>query len=234
MSDSRVALVTGSNRGIGFEVVSQLVDRGLQVILTSRKEEDGAAAAARLRRSDRDVRHTTLDVIRPESVAHLREWVMREYGRLDVLVNNAAVYLDEGMSILDLPEEVMALTLETNLMGSFRLCQAFIPQMKIQHYGRVVNVSSGYGAMQSMSGRTAAYRISKVGLNAMTKILAAELQGYNIKVNAACPGWVHTEMGGMYAPRTPEDGADTLTWLATVPDDGPTGGFFRDRKPVAW
>lgn len=234
MSDRRVALVTGSNRGIGYEVVSQLVDRGLEVILTSRKEEDGEAAVARLERSGRYVHQTTLDVTSPESVARVREWVMTTFGRLDVLVNNAAVYLDEGMSILDLPEEVLALTLETNLLGAFRLCQAFIPQMKVQHYGRVVNVSSGYGSMHSMAGRTAAYRISKVGLNAMTKILAAELQGYNIKVNAACPGWVHTEMGGMYAPRTPAEGADTLTWLATIPDDGPTGSFFRDRKSIAW
>ena len=164
----------------------------------------------------------------------LQEEIDATFGRLDILINNAGVYLDEGVSIFDVSLEAMRLTQEVNFFGPFHLCRAFVPMMRLKDYGRIVNVSSGYGAMVDMGARTAAYRISKLALNALTRIVADEVKGYNIKVNAMCPGWVSTDMGGPAAPRTVDEGAEAITWLATLPDDGPTGGFFRDHQPIPW
>ncbi len=230
----KIALVTGGNRGIGYAICGQLADAGLHVILTSRDPEKGDEAAHELRTSQRSISSYPLDVSDPASVDRLRAYVLSEYGRLDVLVNNAAVYLDENVSVFDVDIDIVRQTMETNFYGPLYLCRAFVPEMRKQGYGRVVNVSSESGQLESMGGYTAAYAMSKTALNALTRIVAAEAGKGDIKVNSMCPGWVQTDMGGKNATLTPDEGADTVTWLATLPSDGPTGGFFQERKPIAW
>lgn len=233
-NDQKIALVTGANRGIGFETCRQLAIHGLRAILTSRDPIKGQSAAESLRREGLAVDYHALDVTDLDSIYSIYEDIQEKFGRLDVLVNNAGVYLDEGDSVFKVPMEVFRETMEVNFYGSLNLCRAFVPMMRKNNYGRVVNVSSGYGSITQMGRYTAAYRISKAALNALTRIVAAEVAGKNIKVNSMCPGWVRTDMGGSSAPRSPEKGADTIVWLATLPADGPTNGFFRDRKPIPW
>lgn len=230
----KVALVTGANRGIGFETCRQLAGAGIRTILTSRKVTEGDKAADLLKAEGLDVVHHPLDVTDPKSIEGLIGYLSEGVGRIDILVNNAAIYLDEGESIFRIGTETMRMTMETNFYGPFHLCRALVPLMRRHAYGRIVNVSSGYGSLSNMKGKTAAYKISKAALNALTRIVADEVKGYNIKVNAASPGWVRTDMGGPSAPDTPQQAADTILWLATLPKDGPTGGFFEDRKQIAW
>jgi NAD(P)-dependent dehydrogenase (short-subunit alcohol dehydrogenase family) len=231
---TKIALITGANRGIGFETCRQLAQRDLHVILTSRDPAKGQAAAETLRGEGHQLSYHQLDVTNLDQVATIREFVEHEFGRLDVLVNNAGVYLDEGVSVFDVSLDTMHATLETNFYGPLHLCRAFIPLMRQHNYGRVVNVSSGYGSLSRMYGREAAYRISKAALNALTRIVADEVRGHDIKVNAVDPGWVQSGMGGSAAPRSLAKGADTIVWLATLPDTGPSGCFFRDRQPTPW
>ena len=231
---TRIALVTGGNRGIGFEVCRQLGKLGVRVLLTGRDPTEGERAAITLQEEGLEVQYHPLDVTDHERIADLAEAVERIFGRLDILVNNAGVALDQGVSVLDLPLEDLRATLEVNLYGPLALIRAFAPLMQRGGYGRIVNVSSGLGSLANMGGRGAAYKISKAALNALTRVAAAELKGAKIKVNAASPGWVRTRMGGSGATRSPEQGADTIVWLATLPEDGPTGGFFYDREPMAW
>jgi NAD(P)-dependent dehydrogenase (short-subunit alcohol dehydrogenase family) len=230
----KLALVTGANRGIGFETCRQLADAGFHVMLTSRDPGKGQRAADLLRRQGKDVGYEHLDVTDSKSITRLLGIVRRRTGRLDALVNNAAVYLDEDVSVFEVDEQTVRATLETNFYGPLAMCRAFIPVMQAQRYGRVVNVSSGAGQLSEMTGRSAAYKVSKAALNALTRIVADEVRHANVKVNAACPGWVRTSMGGPHAPRSVEQGADTIVWLATLPEEGPTGGFFRDRTPIPW
>ena len=234
----KVAVVTGANRGLGFETCRQLAKQGIEVILTSRDEAKGKAAAEKLQAEGLDVKFHLLDVTSLDSIEHLAQFIRNEFGRLDILVNNAGIALDfvfgpEG-SIFNSKIETLQKTIETNIYAPLLLCQALIPLMKANNYGRVVNVSSGAGQLQDMQTGYPAYRISKTALNAVTRIIANELKETNILVNAVCPGWVKTDMGGPNAPRSLEEGVDTIVWLATLPDDGPTSGFFRDRKPIPW
>lgn len=230
----RIALVTGANRGIGFEICRQIAGRGIRVLLTARDERRGREAAARLTRDGLDVQFRQLDVTDEDSVRRLAAFVEAEFGSVDILVNNAGVYPDEGVPGLTIDLETVRRTMEVNAYGPLRLCQALVPLMRRRRYGRIVNVSSGLGSLTEMGGGTLAYRVSKVSLNAITRILADEVRGSGILINAMCPGWVRTEMGGRHAPRSVEEGADTAIFLATLPDTGPTGGFFRDRKPIPW
>jgi NAD(P)-dependent dehydrogenase (short-subunit alcohol dehydrogenase family) len=233
-SDKKIALVTGANRGIGFEVCRQLARLGSHVILTSRDEAKGLAAGEKLAAEGLDVVNHPLDVTDPESIQRLERFIRDEYQRLDILVNNAGVYLDDRRSLLDMRMEVFDTTWATNFLGPLMLCRAFIPMMKRRNYGRVVNVSSGAGQINEMGSGWPSYRLSKVALNAMTRILAAELRRTNVLVNTMCPGWVRTDMGGPGADHSVEEGADTVVWLATLPDGGPQGGFFRDRAQIPW
>jgi NAD(P)-dependent dehydrogenase (short-subunit alcohol dehydrogenase family) len=226
-----VALVTGGNRGLGLETCRQLAARGLRVLLGARDEARGRAAADAI--PGGSVSAVALDVDDPASIEALRGRVLREHGRLDVLVNNAAVLLHEGGDALEIPPGAYLDSLETNLMGPLRLCQAFVPGMRERGYGRVVNVSSGAGQLRGMGGYAPAYALSKAALNALTR-LVAHAGGPAVLVNSADPGWVRTDMGGPGAPRGVERGADTIVWLATLPADGPTGGFFHDRRAVPW
>lgn len=229
----RVAVVTGANRGLGLETCRQLADLGLTVILTSRDPHKGEAAAGSLRGAGRDVRYHPLDVTDPDSIQRLAGFIEREFGRLDVLVNNAGVFLDPlDTSVLHADLDIVRRSMETNLYGPLLLCQALVPLM--QGRGRIVNLSSGMGQLSEMNGCCPGYRFSKTALNALTRSLADELRDTQIKINSLCPGWVRTDMGGANATRPVEEGADTIVWLATLPDDGPSGGFFRDRRPIPW
>ena len=237
----KIALVTGANRGLGRETARQLARRGYEVIGTSRNEADGAKAAAELG-AEGAIRFHPLDVKDAASIRKLAGWVRETYGRLDVLVNNAGILPDSGggvgghaLTAMDAPLAILQAAMDTNVYGPFLLCQEFIPLMLKQGHGRIVNVSSGMGQLSEMEGRFPGYRISKTALNAVTKIFAAEIgKGKDVLINSACPGWVKTDMGGASAEKTPEQGADTLVWLATLPQGGPTGGFFRDREAIAW
>jgi NAD(P)-dependent dehydrogenase (short-subunit alcohol dehydrogenase family) len=229
----RIAVVTGANRGLGLETCRQLADLGLTVVLTSRDSRTGEAAAASMRAVKRDVRYHPLDVTDPRSIERLAGFIEREFGRLDVLVNNAGVFLDPlDTSVLRADLDIVRRSMETNVYGPLLLCQALVPLM--QGRGRIVNLSSGMGQLAEMNGCCPGYRFSKTALNALTRILADELRDTRIKVNSLCPGWVRTDMGGPNAERPVEEGADTIVWLATLPDDGPSGGFFRDRQPIPW
>ncbi|XWK90649.1 MAG: SDR family oxidoreductase [Phormidium sp.] len=233
----KLAVVTGGNRGIGFETCRQLAKKNIQVILTSRDESKGKAAAEKLQSEGLDVSSYQLDVTNAESIEKLAQFIRNQFGKLDILVNNAAIALDfsaDGSSVFQAKISTIQPTIETNLYGPLLICQVLIPLMQVNNYGRVVNVSSGAGQLQEMKSAYPAYRMSKTALNSLTKMFAYELQEANILVNSVCPGWVKTDMGGQNAPRTTEQGADTIVWLATLPDDGPTGGFFRDRQPIPW
>ena len=231
MENGRVALVSGANRGIGREIVRQLTERGITTILGSRDEEKGRAAAEGM---EGDVRVRQLDVTDEKGIVQLACDIEEEFGRLDVLVNNAGISIDRGQRGVDADLDVVRETLEMNLFGAWRLCEAFIPLMQRNRYGRIVNVSSGMGALNDMGGGSPAYRVSKTSVNALTRILASELRGTGILVNSVCPGWVQTDMGGLGASRAIEEGVDTPVWAATLPNNGHTGGFFRDRRQIPW
>jgi NAD(P)-dependent dehydrogenase (short-subunit alcohol dehydrogenase family) len=228
---SVVALVTGGNRGIGLEVCRQLARAGLHVILGSRDPGRGRNAARALAAEGLDVSVEELDVADPESVRACARRLEEAGLTVDVLINNAAVYPTAG--ILQVDEATAEEALQINLLGALRTCQAFVPGMVARGYGRVVNVSSGGGSLTEDVPGPGAYGLSKAGLNALTRMVANSVRG-DVKVNAACPGWVATDMGGAAAPRSLEQGADTIVWLATLPEDGPTDGFFRDRRPIPW
>ncbi len=257
------ALVTGANRGLGYETCRQFGKRGYRVLLTSRGEREGQAAAAKLAAEDLDVEYRRLDVEDAASVAALADSLAAERRTLDVLVNNAAVALD------GFDATVARRTTDINVLGALRVTDALLPILA--DGGTIVMVSSGVGELTGFSrelrarvldkGLTrhglvalvdafvrdvaegtwrdagwpgSAYKVSKASLNALTRILAAELAPRRIKVNSVCPGWVRTDMGGAHAPRSLGQGAASIVWAAVLEPDGPTGGFFRDGKPIPW
>jgi NAD(P)-dependent dehydrogenase (short-subunit alcohol dehydrogenase family) len=230
---AHVALVTGANRGIGLEVTRQLARRGFTVILGSRDPQKGERAAAGLAEEGLAVLPHQLDVSDNESVQDLAARIADDPGRLDALVNNAAIHYDTWQRALGADLDIVREALETNTFGAWRTCQAFVPMLRRSGHGRIVNVSSGAGSLASMGGGTPAYNVSKVALNALTRMLAAELRGTGILVNTVDPGWTATDMGG-HGGRSVEDGAAGVVWAATLPGDGPTGGFFYDGEPEAW
>ncbi|MFF3685086.1 SDR family oxidoreductase [Streptomyces sp. NPDC002187] len=227
----RTALVTGGNRGIGLETCRQLGRAGLDIVLAARDPARGRTAAQELTRQGLRVRGEELDITDGGSVRACAQRLAEAGIEVDVLVNNAGVYPTEPFFSLD--EETMRQSVDVNLMGAFRTCRTFVPEMIRRGYGRVVNVSSGLGAMTDNVPSPAAYGIAKAALNALTLVVAAASPS-SVKINAVCPGWVRTDMGGEWAPTTVERGADTVSWLALLPDDGPTGGFFRNRSRIPW
>lgn len=236
----KVAIVTGANRGLGFETSSQLASRGIQVILASRDLKNGELAQKKLAKLGLEVTLSQLDITNLDSIQKMIQFTKDKFGRLDILVNNAGVFKDSGPrrggseSALDTKLETLKSTFETNVYGTFLMCQHCIPLMKANNYGRIVNVSSGMGQLTDMSGHFPAYRISKTAVNAITRIFSDETKESNILVNSVCPGWVRTDMGGPNATRPLDEGANGIVWLATLEDSGPRGGFFRDRKPIPW
>jgi NAD(P)-dependent dehydrogenase (short-subunit alcohol dehydrogenase family) len=231
---TRVALVTGANRGLGLEASRQLLERGLRVVLGGRDEHGLQRAVRELGPGTERAMAVRLDITDAGSIAGARQTVGDRFGSVDVLVNNAAILECEHDDVLSTPADAYRRTFETNLVGAIEVCRAFAPAMARSRYGRIVNVSSGAGQLATMSTYAPAYSMSKTALNAFTRILAETYRGTGVLVNAADPGWVRTEMGGPSAPRSVQEGADTIVWLATLPDDGPTGGFFRDRRAIAW
>lgn len=232
-----LAVVTGGNRGIGFEISRQLAKQGMQVILTSRDADKGAAAVAALAAEGLNVSSHVLDVASSESIAAFGRWLAETHGHVEVLINNAGIMIDNSRgerSVLDATPATLHETMVTNVYGPLQLIQQVLPLMRKTGYGRIVNVSSGMGQLSDMGGGFAGYRLSKVSLNALTRMVNAELPDGNIKINTMCPGWVRTDMGGANAGRSPEQGADTAVWLATLSEHGPSGGFYRDRRPISW
>jgi NAD(P)-dependent dehydrogenase (short-subunit alcohol dehydrogenase family) len=230
---NRIALVTGANRGLGFETCHQLAQLGLTVILSARDLTKGEIAAKQLIERGLDVIFYELDVLNQSHMNRIIRQIEQRFGRLDVLVNNAAILYDTWQSAVNAELEIVNQALASNLFGPWKLSQLCIPLMKRNNYGRIVNVSSGAGSLHYMGSGSPAYSVSKAALNAFTRILAADLHGTGILVNSVDPGWAATDMGGR-GGRPVEDGAKGIVWAATLPDNGPSGGFFFDGKHAPW
>lgn len=241
-TNKSIALVTGAATGIGFEVCRQLASQGMIVLLTARDAGKAEAAAKQLITEGLEVVPKVLDITNPDSIARLAAAVEAEFGRLDVLVNNAAAFADWAEMPTSADLQAAHAVLETNLFGPWRTIQAFLPLLHRSEHGRIVNVSSGAGShgdsffgLTSNRGAVASYGISKAALNALTVKLAAELAGSGLLINAVCPGFTATAPGmAEMGARPVSAGAASVVWAATLPDDGPSGGFFRDGQPLPW
>lgn len=246
---ARVALVTGGNRGIGLEICRGLAKEGYRVVMTGRDEANLRHAKADLAAEGLKVDTIMLDVTDANMVDikhgenidgnFIGDWIKRKYGRCDVLINNAGVVPDGSIqetpkSMLDTDRAAYELGFETHFYGPMAIIRGVLPMMREQNYGRIVNVSTGMARLSSIEAGWPAYRTSKVAMNALTAILAKELEGSNIQVNSASPGWVKTRMGGEQAELTAAEGADTILWLAMHEDGGPNGGFFANRERTDW
>jgi len=237
----KIAVVTGANRGIGFEICRQLLLNGFHVVLTARDPIKGLAATKKLALDNSDIEFFKLDVNQPGDINALQKHITNTLKRCDVLINNAGIFPDprddlenNWPSILSTDINNIQNGIDCNTFGTLRMCQALIPIMQENNYGRIVNLSSGMAQLSDMNGCCPGYRISKAAINVITRIIADELNNTNILINSMCPGWVKTEMGGPGATRDLADGADTAIWLAELSNDGPNGLFFRDRKVIPW
>lgn len=241
-NNTRVALVTGANKGIGFEISRGLAVRDIAVVMGARDSSRGQAACSQLQAEGLAVHFQQLDVTDGASIRAAVHYITDQFGRIDVLVNNAGIMVDSDATVLTVNAATVSETMQTNFYGPLLLCQNCIPWMRKNGYGRIVNISSTLGSLTEIADpesgyaviQSPAYRLSKNSLNGITALFASQVRGENILVNSACPGWVKTDMGGPQAPSTPAQGADTPIWLATLPDDGPTGGFFRDKESIPW
>ncbi|MGE6375797.1 SDR family oxidoreductase [Peribacillus muralis] len=234
IDDKRIAFVTGGNRGIGYELVKQLAVKGFKVILSSRDSQKGYEAVEHLKALDLDVSYVMMDVDKQDSIRQAVIEVNEQYGRLDVLINNAGIYVDGDEKLITMDPSILEKTMRTNFFGPYVVIHSFIPLMEKRGYGRIINVSSELGSMGEMSVQgTGAYKVSKLALNGMTQLLATEIKG-DIKINAVDPGWVRSDMGGPSASSSPKEAAEAIIWLATIGPEGPNGGFFRDGKPTNW
>jgi len=227
----KIAVVTGANRGIGFEICRQLAHLGMKVVLTARDEKKGKEAAQKLQNEGLDVVFYPLDVTKEQSIQGLAEWIEQTFNKLDVIVNNAGILVDRGYTALQADINKIKETMETNAYGPLQLCKALVPIMRKNNFGRIVNVSSGAGALSRITTGQPGYCISKTALNVVTKLLANELVGTNITVNSMAPGPIRTDMNPR-GERSVEEGADTAVWLAT--ECTTTGKFFSDRKEIDW
>lgn len=230
---ARIALVTGGNRGIGREVVRQVATAGDTALLGARNVVQAREVAASLTGGPGRVEIVPLDVADRASIARAARHVRNTHGRIDVLINNAAIHYDTSQRGVDADLQIVEEALQTNLLGAWRVTQAFLPMLRRSDHPRIVNVSSESGSLASMGGGTPAYSVSKAALNALTRVLSDELRSEGMLVNAVCPGWTATEMGGR-GGRPVADGAASVLWAADLPDDGPTGGFFRDGRSLPW
>jgi NAD(P)-dependent dehydrogenase (short-subunit alcohol dehydrogenase family) len=231
---ARVAVITGATRGLGLATARGLAARGLRVWVTGRDPERTRAAANELRASGLVVWEHPCDPTREADVDALFVAIDREHGRVDVLVNNAgATFGAFGEPFEQIAAERVAAAFDNNTLSAYRMCQRALPRMQRGGYGRIVQVSSGMGSLRDMAGGTAAYRISKTAMSAVTRIVHAQA-GPTVKVNQVCPGWVRTDMGGAAATRSIAEGVAGILWAALLPDDGPSGGFFRDGAPLPW
>jgi len=241
MLSQKLAIVTGAARGLGLAVARDLAAAGCKVLMVGRHEAAIEAAAQGLRQLRHDVVPHVADVTDGGAVSALAARVRREFGRADILVNNAGVLLEpknfanpQGASVFEVDPALVAATYATNALAPLRLIQAIVPLMRENGWGRIVNVSSSMGQLAQMGGFWPGYRMSKSALNALTRLTASELKESSIKINSVCPGWCRTEMGGPDAGRSADQGAEGIVWAALLPDDGPSGGFFRDGKAIDW
>ncbi len=230
----RVALVTGAYRGLGLETVRQLVHKGYQVVLTARKTAAGRAAVEQLMNEGLKVIYHDLEVNDFESIKALAQYLEQSFGKLDVLVNNAGIHYDLGNDVLDPDWQIIQEAMDTNYLAPWKVVVGLMPLLKKSDNARIVNVSSGAGSLADVTPGTPAYSASKAALNMLTIQISDAIKDLNFKVNSVCPGWVRTDMGGPSAPRSIEEGALGIVWAATLHEDGPTGGFFRDGQPIAW
>ncbi len=228
----KTVLITGANRGIGFETARQLAGRGFHVAVGARSERHGREAVTALERAGK-ISLLVVDVGDSRSIAAAASQ-FASIGQLDVLINNAGIYPDEGVSILTISRAKMDGTFQTNTLGPLEMTQAFLPYLKKSAAARVINLSSGYGQLDGLSANVPSYCLSKFALNGVTIMLSQALKADGIAVNSMCPGWVRTDMGGAGAPRSVAEGADTAVWLAADADQAITGKFFRDRKEIPW
>ena len=228
----KLALITGANRGLGLETARQLGQQGFTVVLGCRTEEKGAIAADTLRNEGLEAIPLELDVSSADSIEAAAQSLANKVDSLDVLVNNAAVHYDSWQQAIAVDFNIVEEAWTTNLLGPWRVTTAFLPLLRKSSAPRIVNVSSEGGSLASMGAGIPAYSVTKAGLNALTRTMAAELEGEGFLVNAVCPGWTATDMGGGGRP-VPE-GAKSIVWAALLEQDGPTGGFFRDGKPLPW
>jgi NAD(P)-dependent dehydrogenase (short-subunit alcohol dehydrogenase family) len=231
MSADKIALVTGGNRGIGKEIVRQLATKGWRVVLSARDPKAAAQVASSIKG---DVEFLTLDVADDQSIARAVEDFRKKSDQLNVLVNNAAIYPDEGFNILTASRDLLVRTFQTNTFGAIRVTQAFLPFLSRAGHARVINLSSGYGELGGLSSNVPSYCLSKLTLNGATIMFDQALRGEGIAVNSVCPGWVRTDMGGPNATTSVEEGADTTVWLATDAPHSLSGKFFRRRQEISW
>jgi NAD(P)-dependent dehydrogenase (short-subunit alcohol dehydrogenase family) len=230
----RVALITGANRGIGFEAAQQLIRRRFHVVLTARDEASGDRAARSVDAGDGSVAFLAIDVSSSDSIRQAANRFQRISDHLDVLINNAGIYPEEGLNILTVPRNQMVETLQTNALGPLEMTQAFLSYLRKAAAPRVINISSGYGQLGGLSSDVPSYCLSKLALNGLTIMLAEALKPDGIAVNSMCPGWVRTDMGGPNATLSIGEGADTAVWLADEASQELTGKFFRNRKEISW
>lgn len=232
----KTAVVTGANRGLGLAASKALAEKGYEVLMTARRVASLDDTCLELKARGLSVFAIGLDVTNPDDIARLKKAVTDRWNKLNVLINNAGVYPEKGGPVI--VEETDPLRVreafETNALGAFRVSQALIPALCKSGHARIVNVSSGLGQLSSMQGEYPGYRMSKAALNVLTRVLSAELKESGVLVNSVCPGWVRTDMGGPSAHRSIEQGVFGIVWAATLPDDGPTGGFFRDASQIPW
>ncbi|TRX55031.1 SDR family NAD(P)-dependent oxidoreductase [Thalassomonas sp. M1454] len=236
MTAQKIALVTGANRGIGLAISQKLAEQDMHVIMTARDKNLLQQECDTLKSAGYSVEGHVLDVTGYEQANALIAQLIAKHQRIDVLINNAGIAVDQWVPGSDVSMDVVKQTMETNCFASLNLIQQVLPHMKTTGYGRIVNMSTELASLEGMQmGMTLAYRASKAALNCITKIFSIELADYaDIKINAAAPGWVKTNLGGDDAELTPEQGADTPVWLATLGSDGPSGDFYRERKVYPW
>lgn len=240
LSQKKIALVTGANKGLGFEISRQLAQQDIKVVMAIRDSVRGQIAVEKLLQTNLNIEFQYLDVTDIESIKLVYSYLEQTYGKLDILVNNAGVCLDGEQKPSEISLNLIRQTLETNFIGAIATTQVLLPLICRSEAGRIVNISSGRGSLTQHSdskyhyAKTLAYNSSKTALNAFTVMLAAELKDTGIKVNSADPDWCRTDMGTEMATHSVEEGADTPVWLATLPADGSTGGFFNSRNPIPW
>ncbi|MDZ4815088.1 MAG: SDR family oxidoreductase [Verrucomicrobiota bacterium] len=230
----KIALVTGGNRGIGLEICRQLAGRGLRVMLAARNQDVGEQAVEKLAKEGKKVEFLELDVSKPETFEKLALDLESKIPKLDILINNAAIFPEPKHTFLDVTQEEILEVFQTNLFGPLFLTRALVPLLKKTDSPRVINLSSGLGSLSEAGGGFAAYRLSKIALNGVTANLDKELKESGILINSMCPGWVKTDMGGPNADRSVDQGADTAVWLALDEPNKTSGKFFRDRKEIDW
>jgi len=236
---SKVAVVTGANRGLGHALTVALAEDGYKVFMVGRNKIEIDNASAKLQEAGLNVEGFEADVSKARHITALSSYVQSQFDHLDILINNAGVIIEPGgldsqVTCFTINPEIVEEAYSINAVGALRMVQAFYDLMKKARQPRIVNVSTGMGSLNGMEGGWPAYRMSKAAMNALTGILAAELEGTRIKVNSVCPGWVRTDMGGPNAERSIEEGIKGILWAAKLSPDGPTGGFFRDGKPIPW